>query len=371
MNLDYLLTILNIPSEALDGSYGPIGKIIGVALVVLLFNFFIKTLLISLKGRFEKENRIWRLSFVTALQPPLAAFVWFMVALYTIDTLSENLFDLPLSYTHTLLKIGAVVAFGWFLLRLNKQVIVNIKEANQKRSPPLTLSELDQISKLVTIVIIFITAFLLLDAMGSSIQTLIAFGGIGGLALAFSSQQVISNFFGGFMVNITQPFNIGEWVSLPDKNIEGHVEQIGWYLTCIRGLDKRPVYVPNSLFTQTIVITPSRMTHERFLHTVGLRYCDIKVVSQVVKNIELMLLNNSAIDSQLPVYVYLKNFAPSSIDIALSAYIPITFKSRFFAIKQELLLAIAEIIEKENAEIAMPTSVVEFQGQGFGSRQEI
>ena len=28
-------------------------------------------------------------------------------------------------------------------------------------------------------------------------QTLIAFGGIGGLALAFASQQVVANFFGG------------------------------------------------------------------------------------------------------------------------------------------------------------------------------
>lgn len=350
----------------LDGSYGPLGKIVGAVFIVLLFNFFVRTLLLSLKTRFEKENRIWGLSLVTALWFPLATFVWFLAALYTVDTLSTTLFHLPLNYTDTLLKIGAVTAFGWFLLRLNKQVIVNVKEANERRSPPLTLGELDQISKLATIVILFITAFLLLDAMGSSFQTLIAFGGIGGLALAFSSQQVISNFFGGFMVNITQPFNIGEWVSLPDKNIEGHVEEIGWYLTCIRGLDKRPVYVPNSLFTQTIVITPSRMTHERFLHTIGLRYCDIKAVSRVVKNIELMLLNHPAIDRQLPVSAYLKSFAPSSIDIALSAYIPISFRSRFLAIKQELLLAIAEIIEKENAEMAMPTSVVELQGQGFG-----
>jgi MscS family membrane protein len=54
---------------------------------------------------------------------------------------------------------------------------------------------------------------------GSSLNTLIAFGGISGLALAFASQEVIASFFGGLMTYITQPFVIGDWIILPEKNI--------------------------------------------------------------------------------------------------------------------------------------------------------
>ena len=164
-------------------------------------------------------------------------------------------------------------------------------------------------------------------------QTLIAFGGIGGLALAFASQQVISNFFGGLMVYLTSPFTIGEWVNIPDRNIEGHIEEIGWYLTRIRNFEKRPIYVPNSVFTQTIVITPSRMSHERFHPVIGLRYQDINVVKPIIDNIKLMLLHHPSIDHHVGVDVYLISFSASALDIEISAYMLTTSDIKFSCIE--------------------------------------
>jgi MscS family membrane protein len=164
------------------------------------------------------------------------------------------------------------------------------------------------------------------------------------------------------MIYITQPFTIGEWINLPERQIEGHIEEIGWYLTRIRSFDKRPIYVPNSVFTQTIVITPSRMSHERFHHTIGLRYRDLKAISPIIDSIKLMLLKHPAIDHQLPVDVFFKSFGASALDIEISAYISINAKNRFSVIKQEFLLKIADIVTQAGAEIATPTNVVELQG---------
>ena len=50
------------------------------------------------------------------------------------------------------------------------------------------------------------------------------------------------------MVYMDRPFSIGDWISSPDKDIEGTVEQIGWRSTRIRTFDKRPLYVPNAIF---------------------------------------------------------------------------------------------------------------------------
>lgn len=357
-----ILSLFHICSTVLEGSYGPLLQIFGTIIFVLIFNFFIRSILLKLKEKFGNTRHVWALSLVSALQTPLTCFVWFVASLCTLDTLISSVFNFHLSNIHVLLSVGSVMAFGWFLLRWNSEIVHNIMEMSQNNKISITPSKLDLMSKLATIVVIFITLFLLMDVTGRNMQTLIAFGGIGGLALAFASQQVVSNFFGGLMVYITQPFTIGEWIFLPERQIEGHIEEIGWYLTRIRSFDKRPIYVPNSVFTQMIVITPSRMSHERFFHTIGLRYRDINIVRSIIDNIKLMLVNHSSIDHQLPIDVFFKSFGPSALDVEISAYISLPAKSKSSAIKQDLLFKIAEIIREAGAEIATPTNIVELHG---------
>lgn len=356
------LSIFYICANALEGHFGPLIQTLGIVLFILVFNFFIRAVLNNLRTRFGNHKKVWAYSFVSALHKPLSYFVWFVAALCAIDIVISSIFNWHLTHMHLLLSIAAVLAFGWFLLRWNARLVHNMMEMSESHRISLTPSKLDLISKLVTITVILLTVFLLMDVTGRNMQTLIAFGGIGGLALAFASQQVIANFFGGLMIYITQPFTIGEWVNLPERQIEGYIEEIGWYLTRIRNFEKRPIYVPNSIFTQTVVITPSRMSHERFHHTIGLRYRDIKSVRGIIDKVKLMLIKNPAIDHQLRVDVYLNNFGASSLDIEISAYVNLAADVRFAFIRQELLLKIAEIVEQEGAEIATPTSTVEIHG---------
>lgn len=356
------LSIFHMCSRVLEGHYGPLIQTLGIILFVLLFNFVFKTLLLKLSVTFDKRKRVWALSFVSALHKPLTYFVWFVAALCAVDTLASSLFHLHLANIHLVLSVGAVLTFGWFLMRWNNQLVHYMLEMSQNHKIQLTPGRLDLISKLATISVIFITIFLLMDVTGRNMQTLIAFGGIGGLALAFASQQVISNFFGGLMIYLTQPFSIGEWVSLPERKIEGHIEEIGWYLTRIRNFEKRPIYVPNSVFTQTIVITPSRMSHERLHHTIGLRYRDIQVIQSTINNIKLMLLKHPSVDHHLSVDVFFKSFGPSSLEIEISAYISTISGASFPVVRQEILLKIADIVTEAGAEIATPTNIVEIHG---------
>lgn len=356
------LSLFHLFSSILEGGYGPLFQTLGIVLFVLIFNFAVRIILQNLRTRFGKHGKIWAFSFVSALQKPLTYFVWFVAALCATDAIISGLFKYHFANIHVALSIGTVLFLGWFLLRWNTNIVHNMMEMSQSHHISLTPGQLDLTSKLATISIIFLTIFLLMDVTGRNMQTLIAFGGIGGLALAFASQQVISNFFGGFMIYMTRPFTIGEWVSIPDRQIEGHIEEIGWYLTRIRNFEKRPIYVPNSVFTQSIVITPSRMSHERFHIVIGLRYRDIKVVKTIIDNIKTMLIAHTSVDRQLPVEVFFKNFGASALDIEVSAYVSIPADARFSAIKQDILFKIADIVKKEGAEIATPTNIVELHG---------
>jgi MscS family membrane protein len=356
------LSFLEICSEILEGNFGPLVQTAGIILFVVVFNFFIRTLLFKFRDRFLKQKNIWALSLVSALHKPLNYFVWLVAGVCSIDIISFSLFSFHLINLHLIISVGAVLAFGWFLLRWNNKLVQYMMEMSQSHQIALTPGKLDLISKLATITVIFVTLLLLMDVTGRNMQTLIAFGGIGGLALAFASQQVISNFFGGVMVYMTQPFTIGEFVNLPEKKIEGHIEEIGWYLTRIRNLEKRPIYVPNSIFTQTIVITPSRMSHERFNQTFGLRYKDVNAIKAVVDEIKLMLVKHAKIDRQQKIEVFFTNFGSSSLDINVSAYISTLSGNDFPSIRQEILLKIAEIVTSHGAEIATPTNTIEIQG---------
>lgn len=357
-----LPTMFHICSNVLEGSYGPLLQILGIVCFVLIFNFAIKTFLLKLRKRFGEHHNIWALSFVSALHKPLSHFVWFVAVLCALDTVIFRLFNIHLSHLHLALSVGGVLAFGWFLLRWNHGIVHLMMDLSQNGRIPMTADKLDLISKLATIFIIFLTIFLLLDVTGRNMQTLIAFGGIGGLALAFASQQVVSNFFGGLMIYLTRPFTIGEWVNIPERKIEGHIEEIGWYLTRIRNFEKRPIYVPNSIFTQSIVITPSRMSHERFHHTIGLRYCDIDMIKTIIEHIKSLLQNHPSIDHHLAVEVYFTNFGVSALDIEISAYMSAPAGIKFSSLRQELLLNIAEIVSQAGAEIAIPTNIVKIHG---------
>ncbi len=357
---DNQLSYLFFCSKALEGGYGTAIQAFGIILFVLIFNFLIRTALAKLKAYFLQSKNIWSLSFVSALYKPLNYFVWFVALVCTTDFLIGRLSDFRLINMHLILSLGGVLAFSWFLLRWNQKVVHYMLEMSQEHRIALSPGKLDMLSKLATIIIIFVTIFLIMDVTERDIQAIIAFGGIGGLALAFASQQVISNFFGGVMVYFTKPFTIGEFVNLPDKKIEGNIEEIGWYMTCIRSLDKKPIYIPNSIFTQTIMVNFSRMSHNRFFYSIGLRHSSLPVMNEVVNAIKVMLLKHPDVDHHLKVEVYFAGFEPTSLTLTISAYINLGGED-FNIIKQNILLKIGEIIESQGAEFAIVRYPIEME----------
>ena len=90
----------------------------------------------------------------------------------------------------------------------------------------------------------------------------------------FAAKDLLANFFGGLTIYLDRPFAVGDWIRSPDREIEGTVERIGWRLTLIRTFDKRPLYIPNAVFTTIAVENPSRMHNRRIYETIGIRYDD-------------------------------------------------------------------------------------------------
>jgi MscS family membrane protein len=354
-------SFLHVCLKTMDGYYGPLLQAVAILLFVFLFNFVIKKMLLWLRVKYSQEKAPWKFGFVTALYYPLSYFVWFVAVVAAIDLISQSILHIPLPTIELIFSVGGVIAFGWFMLRWNDSVVNSMLDKSRKGEIDWSASKLDLMRKLGTIAAVLITVVLLMDVTGRNMQTLIAFGGISGVALAFASQQFISNFFGGLMVYLTHPFAIGEWVSMPERKIDGAIEDIGWYMTRIRDADKRPIYVPNSIFNQTIVITVSRRSNQHLMLRMGLRYKDINSIKAIVDGIRALIINDPRTDHQTKTEVFFENFGATSLEIKISSYTTGPDQGTFDNYKQDLLIKFAALVAENGAEIASLTNIVEIK----------
>lgn len=344
---------------------GPYSGYFVIALLItagLCYYFLFKRFRNRLETYFQKRGQSGMVSVVRAVYPPLTCYVGFVIFTYSLEMLILQISpESSVPINHMYLSIAFVLALTWFLLRLKSNIVKGI--ATRAKQHNLDAPQIDLIDKMVTVGIATLCIALLLQASGSSLTALIAFGGISGLALAFASQEVISSFFGGFMIYLTRPFNIGDQITLPERNIEGHVEEIGWYRTKIRTLEKCPIYVPNSIFTKIVVVNTSRMSHRRIKELIGIRYSDMPALKTIINELREMLHTDADIDQNLPAMAHFSAFGSSSLDIHISAYTTKTSTANFFTVKENILFKVMDILNKNGAEVAFPTTSLELPGQ--------
>ncbi|MBA3603300.1 MAG: mechanosensitive ion channel family protein [Parachlamydiaceae bacterium] len=352
-----IINCCEITKEVLDGRYGWFWDILTISLIVLFFNYLFKRVLVFFENHFKTRQQIWQQTLVGALYKPMSYFVFFFAAIQFLDFLSNHIFQSSfLSRKEMILSVAGILSLAWFLMKWKNNAIFAVLTKAKVNRTITDRTRIDAIDKILTVLIIIISGLMLLDATGNNLNTLIAFGGISGLALAFASQEVIASFFGGLMIYMTHPFLIGDWIILPEKSIEGTVEEIGWYTTKIRTLDKRPLYVPNSIFSKIVVVNPSQMSHRQFKEKIGIRYRDVAALKGIISDLRLMLERHNDVDQEMVNTVFFTAFGAYSLDISFTAYTFETSTIGFNRIKEKFLFEIIEILDKHNAELAYPTS---------------
>ena len=251
------------------------------------------------------------------------------------------------------------------LIRFISFVEVNIIEQQNIKGTTVDRTTADAISQLLRVSVIITSLLVGLQTLGFNISAILAFGGIGGIAVGFAAKDLLANFFGGLMIYLDRPFSVGDWIRSPDRDIEGTVEKIGWRLTLIRTFDKRPLYIPNSMFASISVENPSRMTHRRIYETIGVRYADGKHLPAIVNDIKEMLLNHPEIDSKQTLMVSFNQFAASSLNFFVYTFTKTTNWIKFHEVKQDVLFKITQIVESHGAQMAFPTSTIHIENEAL------
>jgi len=333
-----------------------------IVLFAMLLDFFQRKLMKRIEKYVEDTPNLWDDAVFAAARRPLTFVIWLIgisLAAQWVPAREGGLLDTSL-VIH-LRQLGILYAIAWFLYAFVRNIERNAIRSAEREGRAIDKTTVNALGRVVRITIVVTALLVGLDTLGFDIAGLMAVGGIGGLAVGLAAKDMLANFFGGVTVFIDRPFSIGDWIILKGQDIEGVVEEIGWRQTTIRKFDKRPVYVPNAIFTTASVENPSRMTHRRINETIGLRYKDIAQMEGITSAVREMLTNHPEIDESQTLMVHFNAFGESSVDFFIYCMTHTVNWQRYHEVKQDILLKISGIVQEHHAAIAFPTRTLDME----------
>ena len=340
------------------GSNSWVAQVFIVVFLTLLISFLQKRILGKLLAKLQETRIYWDDALVDAARRPLTILIWIIGLSFAAEIVSNESGAVIFGAIDPIRHVGVIFTLAWFVVRFIERTEKNIVLKKEARGEEIDRTTADTIAKLLRISVIITALLVMVQTLGFSISGVLAFGGIGGIAMGFAAKDLLANFFGGLMIYMDRPFNVGDWIRSPDREIEGTVENIGWRLTRIRTFDKRPLYVPNSVFATIAVENPSRMTNRRIKETIGIRYDDVGKMEAIIDDVKKMLQEHEDIDANQTLIVNFNEFASSSLDFFIYTFTKTTNWIRFHEVKQDVLLKVIGIVESHGAECAFPTSTV-------------
>jgi small-conductance mechanosensitive channel len=234
-------------------------------------------------------------------------------------------------------------------------IVAKIVKTQFKRSfgDKMTKSDLDLMTVIVTYLVYAITLLTLLPYLHFDLSGLFVAGGIIALAVAFATQNIVSNLVSGIFLIFERPIKIGDNVSI--GSLTATVQKIQIMSTIVRTYDGIYVRIPNSkMFTSDItnlVIHPAR----RFDYTIGIRYQDD--AAKAIAIIKGMIDKEPyALKSPGP-SVYVDKLDESSVNIVIKIWAPSLY---WWGLRTELLWKIKVELEKNGIQIPFPQREIWF-----------
>ena len=271
---------------------------------------------------------------------------------YSLNTL--NLSEFVRSMSVKAFSILLSLNLAWLISRLFdslfKEYIVPLAS---KTDTDLDDQLLPIIRKGVKIIIWILAIIMGLNNAGYDVGALIAGLGIGGLAIAMASKDLISNVFGGFTIFTDKPFKARDRVKV--VGYDGEIIEIGIRSTRLKTLDGRIVTIPNSRFSDSPVENVSSEPSRKVIIKLGLTY-DMNSV-KVKKALEILLkINKETTSTEDEAKVYFSEFGDFSLNLVFIYYI--RKGEDILQTMTKINLDILESFESEQIEMAYPTQTI-------------
>ncbi|MCS6913198.1 MAG: mechanosensitive ion channel [Myxococcales bacterium] len=262
--------------------------------------------------------------------------------------------------------LGVLVLVGvfWAMWRFVSAMIGVAQHSEWVRMHPAALGMLPLGERLAKMALLAFGLVVMLRELGFEVTSLLAGIGIGGLGIALAAQKTVEHLFGGITLTADQPMRVGDMVKI--DAIQGVVEHIGLRSTRIRTADRTVVTIPNGRLADMSIETMAARDRIRLHMMLGLVYHTTSAqLRAILSEIESLLRGHKRVWPEL-VVVRLAGLGQSALDVEIMCWFETTDFNEFRALREEVLIAMLEIVEKHGSAIAFPTRTVHLMEQRSG-----
>ncbi len=316
-----------------------------------LFKFIQRVVLVQLARIAEKtpttlDNTLVKM--VRSFRPPFYAFLAFWFAFQFLDV--HGFMESALTAVIIIWAVyQVVIVAGIFVEDVLLGTIAKDKD-------PTTKSALLLLSRLAKGAIWGLGVIMLLSNLGVDVTGLLAGIGIGGIAIAFALQGILSDLFSSFSIYFDKPFEVGDFIIVGDKM--GVVERIGVKSTRLRALSGEELVLSNHFLTGAQIQNYKRMQERRVEFHVGVVYSTstekmeraIAIIKQAIEEEELARLDR----------VHFKEFGDSALLLEAVYYEKTADFNAYMDTQQAINFFIKNGFEAEGIEMAFPTRTLTF-----------
>jgi small-conductance mechanosensitive channel len=313
------------------------------------FKFVQLVVILNLKrlaGRTATDLDDTFVKMVESFRPPFYAFLafWLAIRFLVINGVTETLITAALIIWAV---YQVVIAVGIFV-----EEVVLKKVA--KDSDPTTQSALRLLSNIVKGAMWGLGIILVLSNIGVDVTSLLAGVGIGGIAIAFALQGILSDLFSSFSIYFDKPFKVGDFIVAGEA--KGTVKHIGIKSTRLTALSGEEIVISNQYLTSAQVHNYKQMQERRVVFEIGVTYDTpsdkLRRVNEIIK---------SAVDAQENLRFDRSNFdkfADSALVFEVVYHVLSGDFIEFRDAQEEINFTIKESFEKEGIEFAYPTQTI-------------
>jgi len=317
--------------------------------------------------------RAYACSYLVAAESPLSWFCLLRVACQAVAFLAPVV--LPTHFANLATRYCSVGLNLFMKLCLGSIAygIVNVKITRSSRGiarksdilgaeTSRQESQVLAVGQTARVLVLLATGLWCLPNFQVNLTSVFSFCSMGGLAISLLSKGIFANLVGSFTLYLTQPFTLGDWIQASDEQIDGWVQSMGPYHTVVMRWDRRPVYIPNSRFTQLKIINASRMSNRRILLEIPLRLADLEKADAILPDIRDLIENHEAVDTEMHRLARLRSIASYAAVVWVSCYTKRVNLKDYVHAREDVLLGIKDIMFKNGTSFA---SVLEREGRCF------
>ena len=253
-----------------------------------------------------------------------------------------------------ILFVILVAAVLLFLLKISARTVarLTVRKRRGNRAPTVRRADTLALSfrSAASLLIVVGGTILVVQEAGIDVKTVLGGAAILGLALAFGAQNLMRDYFTGFMILLEDQYELGDLVSIGD--VTGTVEMVNMRTTMLRDLEGRVHFIPNG---EVKSVTNRSYVWGRAVVEVPVGYKEnVDRVMAVLLEVAAELRDDPDFGPWVtnePVMLGVDRFTEFGVIIK---FIIETLPDKMFPVRREMLRRVKNEFDKVGIEISVP-----------------